>query len=119
MTLMPDFIGLYYPHFTFPSDAWMKLAALYWDKLGRILPPVYKPHDSDTVQRLQGELGFTKDFVPSSNDTYEVGRMFSLMLHQHEKDLLEHYRVLQETSNLSYVYSDVKMSSELSHLCGS
>ena len=29
-------IGLYYPYINFRSDAWVKLAALYWDKLGRI-----------------------------------------------------------------------------------
>ena len=33
---MPDYIGLYYPHSTFPNDALVKQAALYWDKLGRI-----------------------------------------------------------------------------------
>ncbi len=58
---MPDYIGLYYPHITFPSDAWVKLAAFYWDKLGRIVPPGYQHRDSDTVQRLQGELGFVED----------------------------------------------------------
>jgi hypothetical protein len=73
---MPDYIGLYYPHITFPSDAWVKLAAFYWDKLGRIVPPGYQHRDSDTVQRLQGELGFVEDFEPAREDTSEVGKGF-------------------------------------------
>jgi hypothetical protein len=31
-----DHIGLYYPSIGFKDDAWVKFAALYWDKLGRI-----------------------------------------------------------------------------------
>ena len=118
---MGDHIGLYYPHFTFPNDAWIKLAALYWDKLGRILPPDYTIHDSDTVQRLQGELGFTKDFTPSGNDTYELGRMFIELLDTYRYELLASYgthsgllgHVLPRRDGLSYVYSDIKMSRQL------
>ena len=107
---MPDYVGLYYPHFAFPGDAWMKLAALSWDKLGRIVPPTYTPSDSDTVQRLQGELGFTKDFMPSYSEREEVGLMFINLLQQYGDPLRSHYGVLQETSGLAYVYSDPKMS---------
>ena len=52
---MPDYIGSYYPLIHFPHDSWIKLAAIYWDKLGRIVPVDYPLHDSDTVQKLQGE----------------------------------------------------------------
>src|SRR5690349_15782507 len=115
---MSDHIGLYYPYFTFPNDAWVKLAALYWDKLGRILPPDYAPPDSDTVQRLQGELDFTKDFTPSWRDTHDVGKMFIELLFAHERDLYTKYSIstfsldkaLPKKHGLSYVYADIKMS---------
>jgi hypothetical protein len=53
---MPDYIGSYSPLIHFPHDSWIKLAAIYWDKLGRIVPVDYPLHDSDTGQKVQGEL---------------------------------------------------------------
>lgn len=118
---MGDHIGLYYPHFAFPDDGWMKLAALYWDKLGRIIPPDYTPPDSDTVQRLQEALSFTKDFTPSWNDTLEVSEMFSKLLFFYGHDLFQVYGIHRPVpenrgDNLSYVYSDLKMSHQLVEL---
>jgi Family of unknown function (DUF6236) len=113
---MPDSIGLYYPHSALPNDAWVKLAALYWDKLGRIVPPGYKLQDSDTVQRLQGELGFVENFLPSPRDTFEVGQLFYRFLRQYEDKMKHHYNVLSQTSELEYIYSDVKMAHEFSRM---
>lgn len=42
-------LGLYYPFIQFRNDSWLKLAALYWDRIGRIVPPGYQLQDSDTV----------------------------------------------------------------------
>jgi hypothetical protein len=64
-------LGLYYPFIQFRSDAWLKLAALYWDQVGRIVPPGYAVRDSETVRRLQGELDFVADLPPS--DTAWMG----------------------------------------------
>src|SRR5579859_2162613 len=121
---MSDHIGLYYPHFSFPNDAWIKLAALYWDKLGRILPPDYTPPDSDTVQQLKGELSFTEDFTPSWNDTYKVGEMFIELLYLYGHELFNAYGIhhpvpehmLPGRNYLSYVYSDLKMAHRLVEL---
>jgi hypothetical protein len=84
---MPDYIGLYYPNIAFPSDDWVKLAALYWDKLGRIVPSAYKHQDSDTVQRLKGELNFIEDFEPSSGEIEVVGGMFNRLLDLYGRQL--------------------------------
>jgi hypothetical protein len=35
--------GLYYPYINFRSDSWLKVAALYWPKMARIVPVDYKP----------------------------------------------------------------------------
>ena len=110
---MPDYIGLYYPDIAFPESSWMKLAVLYWDRLGRIVPPGHQHQDSDTVQRLKGELEFIEDFSPSSNDTSNVGKLFIRMLRQHGGELGHRYKVLSDNSDLEYIYSDAKMAREL------
>jgi hypothetical protein len=57
-------IGLYYPRIHFPSDAWIKVAALYWTKMARIVPREYTPRDSETVRMLRDELNFIVDVHP-------------------------------------------------------
>lgn len=109
---MPDYIGLYYPHIHFPHDAWIKLAALYWDKLGRIVPfdyPLNDLNDSDTVRRLHGELGFVENFTPFITDTYPVGNAFEKLLDQHHDELVKYYSVLSLESDPSYIYYEEKM----------
>src|SRR5207248_8154002 len=99
---MSDFIGLYYPHIEFPDDAWVKLAAFYWDRLGRIVPRSYNHQDSDTVQRLQGELGFVENFNPRDKDTSSVGILFIDMLREYGRKLIQNYSMLSSDSELSY-----------------
>ena len=41
---------LYYPTIEFQSDTWLKAAICVWEKVYRIVPPSYKPHDSDEVK---------------------------------------------------------------------
>src|SRR6266478_2822415 len=61
---MAHYIGLYYPFIHFKDDAWLKLTALYWDKMGRIVPETYKTEDSETVKRLAEESGYIETFRP-------------------------------------------------------
>jgi len=88
-------IGLYYPFNKFRDDAWVKLAALYWDKLGRIVPPGYMPHDSNTIQQLANELNFFENFEPSNDDIKVVDSKFLSMLqkYDYDSDLPSYYRV--------------------------
>jgi hypothetical protein len=73
-------LGLYYPFIQFRNESWLKLAALYWDRIGRIVPPGYELHDSDTVLRLQGELGFVANLAPSDEAMEGVSREFLELL---------------------------------------
>lgn len=41
---------LYYPTIEFQSDTWLKAAICVWEKVYRIVPPSYKPKDSDEVK---------------------------------------------------------------------
>lgn len=89
---MATYIGLYYPLIHFKSDSWLKLAALYWDKMGRIVPGMFETRDSETVKQLQGELGFIEDFDPQA-ETIELGEEFLALLRQHEAKLRARYAV--------------------------
>jgi len=60
---LPRF-GLYYPYISFRDDRWVKLAALYWPKLARLVPPGHRPRDSDVTRALNDELGFLIDLSP-------------------------------------------------------
>jgi hypothetical protein len=39
--------GLYYPYIMLRDVNWLKAALLYWDSLGRIVPPAYPPRDDE------------------------------------------------------------------------
>jgi hypothetical protein len=69
-------IGLYYPSVGFMNDAWIKFVALYWDRLGRIVPQGHIVDDSATVKQLIDELGFIECFAPSESELALVGEMF-------------------------------------------
>jgi hypothetical protein len=49
---MQSYQALYYPFIHFKDDNWLKLAALYWDKVARIVPQDYTTDDSATVKAL-------------------------------------------------------------------
>ena len=57
-------MGLYYPYVHFRDERWLKLAALYWPRMARIVTPGYPTHDSELVRRLNDELGFVVDVSP-------------------------------------------------------
>lgn len=65
-------VALYFPYVNFPSDTWVKAAALHWPQLGRIRPMAYYDvRDSDTVKRLRDELGFIVDVrIHSSHESW-------------------------------------------------
>jgi uncharacterized protein DUF6236 len=86
-------LGLYYPFIQFRNDSWLKLAALYWDRIGRIVPPGYELQDSDTVLRLQDELGFVTDLAPSDEALEGVSREFLELLADRGPELTDLYGI--------------------------
>ena len=89
----PVRLGLYYPFIQFRSDSWLKLAALYWDRIGRIVPPGYVSQDSDTVRRLQDELGFITNLTPSGAETDSVSSEFLELLAERGPELFDLYGI--------------------------
>lgn len=61
----PPRFGLYYPYTNFRDDRWVKLAALYWPKLARLVPPDHRTGDSDVTRALNDELDFLVDLSAS------------------------------------------------------
>lgn len=58
-----SYAALYYPFIHFKDDNWLKLSALYWDRMGRIVPHSYEPEDSQVVSALGG-AGFVETLRP-------------------------------------------------------
>jgi hypothetical protein len=54
---MPTYHGLYHPFIHFQNEAWLKLTALYWDGIFRMVPETIVPDDSNEV-RVLAESGF-------------------------------------------------------------
>lgn len=78
-------VGLYYPSIQFKNDSLVKLAALYWDRLGRIVPPDYPHEDSDVVEQLIQEADFIRDLTPSSEDIEFAAKLFLGVLRRHPR----------------------------------
>jgi len=60
---MVSYVGLYYPFIHFRNEGWLKLTALYWDSLRRIVPTGAGVHDTDEVKRLVDD-GFIQNKNP-------------------------------------------------------
>jgi hypothetical protein len=90
---MTNYVGLYYPFIRFKDDAWLKLTALYWDQMARIVPNAYgQPHDSPTVEALAGDLGFIRNVKPGA-EAVELGGQFLELLQQRGDELRKRYNV--------------------------
>ena len=87
---MPD-LGLYYAFIHFRSDAWVKLAILHWDRMGRIVPEGYLKRDSETVQELVA-AGFIEDVDPAGAIDI-IGNVFLDLIKRYEQPLRTFYRV--------------------------
>jgi hypothetical protein len=89
---MAHYVGLYYPFIHFKNDAWLKLTALYWDKMGRIVPETYRTEDTDTVKQLAEQAGYIETFRPTWVRP-EFGEKFVRFLETHADRLRKRYDV--------------------------
>lgn len=87
---------LYYPFIHFRDEAWLKLSALYWDDVSRIVPRSYAPRDTRDVRALE-DAGVLKRVDPSSYEQ-PVGELFSVLLERHASKLVRRYDVAQRDS---------------------
>ena len=87
---------LYYPFIHFRDEAWLKLSALYWDDVTRIVPRSYAPRDTRDVRALE-DAGVLKRVDPG-NYEQPVAELFSLLLQRHSSALARRYDVSQRDS---------------------
>jgi hypothetical protein len=84
---------LYYPFIHFRDEAWLKLSALYWDDVTRIVPQGYTPRDTRDVRTLE-DAGVLKRVDPR-NYEQPVGELFRVLLDRHASALSRRYDVSQ------------------------
>lgn len=84
-----SYSALYYPFIHFKNDSWLKLSALYWDRMGRIVPYEYQPEDSEIVKELGS---FVKTLRPAWVSP-KFGETFVEFAQEHGKKLRKRYGV--------------------------
>ncbi len=84
-----SYSALYYPFIHFKDDRWLKLNALYWDRIGRIVPNDYMPEDSETVK----ELGNFIEILRPNWVRPEFGETFVEFAQEHGAKLSKLYGV--------------------------
>ena len=91
--------GLYYPYIHFRDDNWLKLSALYWPAMARMVPNGYPTEDSHTVRVLREELAFVIDVQPgpAADSTADL---FIRLLERHGPELRGALKVNQVTDGL-------------------
>lgn len=99
---LPEF-GLYYPFINFRDDQWLKIAALYWPKMARIVPAGYPTRDSETTRELSGELGFVINLEPEIARA-DAAKSFSSLLDGISPHQLERWRISREDELTSTIH---------------
>lgn len=87
---MLDQIGLYYPRIHFRNEEWLKVAALYWPQLARVVPADYELFDLRTTRTLIDQLDFIVPVEPDSA-AQAVAPMFLDVIARHGEDLRRLY----------------------------
>jgi len=119
---MATYCGLYYPYIHFQSESWLKIAALYWDGMYRIVPPGMRLNDSDEVKRLEQDGGFITNTFPYSAIA-EISVPFRQLLQSRSKALKKKFGIdsfagrfgrafLGTGDEISYI-SDTKFADDL------
>jgi hypothetical protein len=93
---MVSYVGLYYPFIHFRNEGWLKLTALYWDSLRRIVPSGAGVHDTDEVKRLADD-GFIQNKNPH-DAAHQISYPFRELVASHGNALRAHFAVAKRDS---------------------
>jgi Family of unknown function (DUF6236) len=91
--VMVTYVGLYYPFIHFRNEGWLKLSALYWDGMRRIVPAGAQVHDSDEVKRLV-DANFIQNRKPLQA-AFEIAGPFRKLINEHGDALRNQFGVDQ------------------------
>lgn len=102
--MLEHLLGLYYPSIQIKNDSWLKIAALYWDKIGRIAPVGYPHDDYDVVKQLIEEADFIRDLEPSSEELEATAELFLALLQKYGRQMKSRYGLApnNKTTLLNY-----------------
>src|ERR1041384_4768999 len=85
-------IGLYFPYFHFPGDDWVKLSALYWDKIYRLVPYDYQTtHDTPDIIELSRGPSRVLDIIHPEDNFEELEKIrnaFIKLIESHTDELV-------------------------------
>ncbi|WP_328769396.1 DUF6236 family protein [Streptomyces sp. NBC_00286] len=87
-------IGLYYPYIHCRDEQWLKLTALYWPHLARVVPNGYPVADSDTAAALNDDLDFMITTRPDAA-AKAIAPLFLELLREHGAELEAEHGVRQ------------------------
>ncbi|MFJ7419641.1 DUF6236 family protein [Streptomyces uncialis] len=87
-------IGLYYPYIHCRDERWLKLTALYWPKLARVVPEGYPVADSDVVLALNDGIGFLESTRPDAA-AEAIAPLFLDLLRERGDELRARYGVAE------------------------
>jgi hypothetical protein len=90
-------MAIYYPYIHIRDESWLKVAALYWPRMVRIVSPDYPTRNSDLVAVLQDELGFILDEPPDAA-ARELARPFAQTIETAAPDVLAQLRVPKDAA---------------------
>src|ERR1700730_15642603 len=99
---MPTYHGLYYPYIHFQNEGWLKVAALYWDGMYRIVPPEMLTNDSDEVKRLE-QGGFISRVHPYGA-AQEIAAPFRELLQSRGNALKEKFGIGSLPGRLGHAF---------------
>jgi hypothetical protein len=100
--------ALYYPYIEIRDDRWIKLAALYYDGLSRIVPHGVQPEDSETVRALNEKSDFLRNLNPES-DADPVANEFLNFALKFLEDSDFRFRFERELPELAREKADIKI----------
>ncbi|MFC6064330.1 DUF6236 family protein [Streptomyces ochraceiscleroticus] len=117
-------IGLYYPHPEIRDESWLRLALLYWSKIGRIVPRGFRPRNTRGIAELVDQ-GLLLDLEPPDGTDIKV--FFTQLLRERYAEFMDRYRLPDEILAHGRVVVDLEMGNgeypphmsvpdELSHL---
>jgi hypothetical protein len=125
-TTQDSYVGLYYPFIHFRNEGWLKLTALYWDSMRRIVPVGASVQDTDEVKRLV-DAGFIQNREPLGA-AFKIANPFRELIAAHGDELRAKFAVADRSRwpddphtalyapgrdhKLAYVF-DVKMDPQL------
>ncbi len=90
---MVTYVGLYYPFIHFRDEGWLKLTALYWDGMRRIVPVGASVNDSDEVRRLV-DAGFIRNKIPL-DAAFQIAGPFRELINTHGDAMRVQFGVAQ------------------------